>query len=610
VTNEPVPPAAPAVLKLTGGEAVVALVVVVLAAFLPVRENGFVSLDDKQNFLENASFRGLGWPQLVWAWTAGHVGVYEPLGWMLLEAEYAAWGLDPGGYHLASLALYCLVAVALYGLAVEAVARSRPGLWRDDPGTVRACACLAVGLYVAHPLRAQVVAWASCQSYVACGLFSVLTVLAYLRAHDAPPRVRRGWLVGCFLLYAGALLSKAPAVTLPAVMLVLDVYPLGRLGPGRWRGPGPRRVYCEKVPFAALSLVFAALAVWARARAMTPFPGHGAEARVARACYNVVFYLVKTLDPVRISPCYPVPLRMTLSEPRFLLSAAGVVAVSAILVAARRRVPGALAAWVVYLVMLAPSSGLFRTGGAYVAADRYCFMPMMGIAVLATSALCAVVGGGRVPRAVALGVLLAGAVVGVTLVARTRDECRTWHDSESLWSHAMAVSTEPNPFACHGLALVLAGEPGRLAQAEALLDGALRTVPDDPSLHNAMTVVLGKQGRTIEALAHARAALRLAPDNVLARVNLGNLLARTGDPAGAKAAYREALRIDPNDANAHGNLGLILAVEGKAAEAEAHLTEALRHNPGLSHMRRTLDDLLRRQNRAGVSADQARGSGH
>jgi Flp pilus assembly protein TadD len=287
----------------------------------------------------------------------------------------------------------------------------------------------------------------------------------------------------------------------------------------------------------------------------------------------------------------------------------GVAAVSAILVAARRRFPGALAAWVVYLVMLAPSSGLFRTGGTYVAADRYSFMPMMGLAVLAASALCAVVGSERAPRAVALGVFVAGAGVGLALVARTRDQCRTWHDSETLWSHAMAVSTEPNPFACHGLALVLAGQPGRLARAESLLDESLRTVPDDPSLHNAMTIVLAKRGRTVEAHAHALAALRLAPDNVPARVNLGNLLALKGDPAGAKAAYEAALRIDPNDADAHGNLGLILAVEGRTAEAEAHLAEALRHNPELSRTRRALDDLRRRQDRTAVSPDQARGNG-
>jgi Tetratricopeptide repeat len=237
------------------------------------------------------------------------------------------------------------------------------------------------------------------------------------------------------------------------------------------------------------------------------------------------------------------------------------------------------------------------------------FMPMMGLTALAASALCAVVGRGRAPRAVALSVFVATAGVGLALVAMTRDQCRTWHDSETLWSHAMAVSTEPNPFACHGLALVLAGEPGRLAQATSLLDEALRTVPDDSSLHNAMSTVLAKRGRTVEAMAHAREALRLAPDNVPAWVNLGNLLALMGDPAGAKAAYEAALRIDPMDADAHGNLGLILTVEGRTAEAEAHLAEALRHNPGLYHTRSTLDDLRRRRDRTGVSHDPARGNG-
>jgi Flp pilus assembly protein TadD len=300
---------------------------------------------------------------------------------------------------------------------------------------------------------------------------------------------------------------------------------------------------------------------------------------------------------------------MTLTEPRFLLCAVSVAAVSAILLAARCRCPGALAAWIVYLIMLAPSSGLFRTGGPYIAADRYSFMPMMGLAVLAASALCAVVERGRARRAVVLGVFLAGAGIGLALVARTRDQCRTWHDSKTLWSHAMAVSTEPNPSAYHGLALVLAGEPASLAQAESLLEEALRIVPDDHSLHNAMTVVLAKRGRTVEALAHARKALALAPDNVRARVNLGNLLALEGDPDGARAAYQTALRIDPNDADAHGNFGLLLTGQGRTAEAQAHLIEALRLNPESFQARRTLDDLRRRRDRTGGSPDPDRADG-
>src|SRR5262249_11533709 len=130
------------------GQAVFVLVLVVLAAFLPVVDNGFVNFDDEENFLGNPSFRGLGRPQLAWAWTTRHAGVYQPLSWMLLEAEYAAWGLDPRGYHGASLVLFALDVIALYALTIRLLARGR-----DDRGAVRLAACLVVGLFSVHPLR-------------------------------------------------------------------------------------------------------------------------------------------------------------------------------------------------------------------------------------------------------------------------------------------------------------------------------------------------------------------------------------------------------------------------------------------------------------------------
>jgi tetratricopeptide (TPR) repeat protein len=399
------------------------------------------------------------------------------------------------------------------------------------------------------------------------------------------------------VLFAASLLSKAAAMGLPAVLLILDVYPLRRLGPGRWRGPEAGRVYAEKGPFVALSAAFLGLAVWARFPSMTAVAGHTPEARVARACYNVWFYLVKTVAPVRISACYPVPLRMSLAEPRFCLSALGLVAVSAALVVLRRRWPGALAAWAAYLVMLAPNSGLVQKGGQYVAADRYCLIPMMGLVALAASALASLLQRGRFRRPVASGVLAAGVVAGLVLVVRTREQCRTWHDSVALWSHAVAASTEPNPFACHSLGLALAAEPGRLAEARSWLAEALRIVPDDPSVHNAMTLVLARQGRIDEALAHARAALQADPDNVHARVNLGNVLAMKGDPAGAAASFESALRLETGNADAHGNLGLLLLAQGRPAEAEAHLAEALRLNPGMTQARSALENLRRRQGR-------------
>ncbi len=233
----------------------VVLVLLVVAAFSPCLRNDFVAWDDDKNFLNNPGYRGLGWVQLRWDWTSFQLGVYQPLAWMILGAESLLWGLRPWGYHLTSLILHALNTVVLLVLTLSLLSRCRPRRERAEPGSSLLDAGLAVALFAVHPLRTEVVAWASCQPYLPCALFSMLTVLAYLRAlpEGAPPR--RGSLVAAFCLFAAALLSKAVAVSLPAVLLILDVYPLRRLGggPGRWFGPSVRGVWREKLPFLGLS---------------------------------------------------------------------------------------------------------------------------------------------------------------------------------------------------------------------------------------------------------------------------------------------------------------------------------------------------------------------
>jgi hypothetical protein len=216
----------------------------VIAAFAPIVNNGFVGWDDQPNFEENPAFRGLGWPQLHWAWTTRLLGVYQPLSWMLFEAEYALGGLNPRVYHLTSLILLVLNALVLDALVVALLIRCRPEQYRRHPVAVHAGAAAAAALFMAHPLRVEVVAWASCQPYLPCALFLMLAVLAYLRAHPPEGPTRRGWALAALGLYVAAVLSKAVAVPLPLVFLILDVYPLRRLGWGRGRLIGPSAWPC------------------------------------------------------------------------------------------------------------------------------------------------------------------------------------------------------------------------------------------------------------------------------------------------------------------------------------------------------------------------------
>ncbi len=306
------------------------LALLVTAAFLPVLNNGFLPWDDDQNFLDNPFYRGLGAAQVKWAWSTFWVGAYQPLAWLLFEAQYVWWKLDARGYHLTSLVLHAANAVVLYAVTVTVLVRCPSDSVRASPWTRSLCAGLATALFMVHPLRVEAVAWASCQPYLPCALFSMLAVLAYLRAFPRGSSPRWGWLVGSFVLFVAALLSKAVAVTLPAVLLILDVYPLRRFGngPGRWYRSSARRVLLEKVPFVLVSLVFMGIAIAAKPQTQVYIKRYDASARLAQACYAPWFYMSKTVLPLGLTAFYPTPDDMNWHAPLFLLGILGTLAIS------------------------------------------------------------------------------------------------------------------------------------------------------------------------------------------------------------------------------------------------------------------------------------------
>jgi cytochrome c-type biogenesis protein CcmH/NrfG len=555
----------------------VPLILIAIAAFLPALGNGFVDWDDEANFLRNRHYRGLGWPQLRWACTTFLLGVYQPIAWLLLEAQYALFGLDPRGYHLTSLLLHAADAVALYALTLALLVRCRLDAFAHRPWPRAIGAALATALFAVHPLRVEPVAWVSCQPYLPCALFAMLAVLTYLRAvgEGGPPRP--GWLAASFALFVASLLSKAAAVPLPAVLLILDVYPLRRLGggPGRWLGPGARRVWLEKVPFFATGLVFMALAVVAKAEAQTliPLERDGVLARIAQACYGIWFYVIKTVIPTGITAFYPLPARIDWWSPPFLLSLLATAAVTAGLVLRRRQRPGLLAAWLSYLVILAPSSGLVRIG-SQVAADRYSDLAMLGLVAPAAAGLGLPWASprGRRGRAVALTVAAAAAILG--LAALTWAQCGIWRTSESLWSHALEHGGGSST-THHGLASALYRQ-GRYQEAMAQYDAAVRLKSDFPWALFGLGSCHFRQGRYEEALAYYEKSARLRPDFAPAHYGLASVFFRRGRFGEALAHFEEAIRLDPDHAEAYNDRAMILATcpepryrDGPAAVASA-----------------------------------------
>src|SRR5438128_1607262 len=541
-----------------------------LIAFLPTLQNQFVSWDDKDNFLDNPHYRGLGWTHLRWMWTT-HLGHYIPLTWLTLGLDYLLWGMNPFGYHLTSLLLHAANAVVFFFVVGRILTLALPS--PSGRGHALAVSAGFAALVVAiHPLRVESVAWATERRDVLSGLFYLLTILVYLQACERGER-GRGWYWAAIGLFAGALLSKSMAVNLPVVLVILDVYPLRRLsGPIGWRSESARRVYVEKIPFVLLAAAASAIAVIAQSsvHAAVSLAQLSVPGRLAVSAYGLSFYLWKMVVPVNLSPLYELPPTVNPWAPPFLLSYGLVLAITALVLALRRRVPGLPAAWVAYIVVLLPVLGIFQSG-PQVAADRYTYLAGLGWALLAGAALLSA--SRRLPflsTGLAFFLLLG-------LGPLTWNQVHVWHDSEKLWSHAVAIDPGA-PVGQYSRGWALA-QQGKLTEAMAHYQTALRLNPDYAEAHNAVGALLADQGKLAEASEHYQTALRLKPDHAEAHGNVGSALARQGKPAEASEHYRQALLFKPGYAIAHINWGVALAQQGQVAEAIDHYRQALQLEP-------------------------------
>src|SRR5213596_4210887 len=274
------------------------------AAFLPALQNQFVNWDDHENFRDNPHYRGLAWTQLRWMWTT-HRGHYIPLTWMTFGLDYLLWGMNPVGYHLTNLLLHVANAVVFFFVVRRLLTRAL-----SSPSERGHALALSAGfaslVFAIHPLRVESVAWVTERRDVLSGLFYLVAILLYLRACERGAR-GRGWYWLSVAVFVCALLSKSMVVNLPVVLLILDVYPLRRLGGALgWWSARARRVYVEKIPFVLLAAAASAIAVMAQSsvHAAASLAQLSVPSRLAVSAYGLSFYLWKTVAPFSLSPLY------------------------------------------------------------------------------------------------------------------------------------------------------------------------------------------------------------------------------------------------------------------------------------------------------------------
>ena len=549
------------------------LALLTAAAFGRSVGHDFSNYDDGDYVFENAHVQhGLNAADLAWAFTSTHAANWHPLTWLSLQLDNQLFGMRPGGYHLTNVLLHVANVVLLF----LALLRLTGAAWRS---------AMAAALFAVHPLHVESVAWISERKDVLSTLFWMLTLLAYA-GYAERPGVGRYLLV--LLPFALGLMAKPMLVTLPCVLLLLDWWPLRRLQapspptpllPGGGEGPGgeglsPRALawgLLEKLPLFALTALSCGITVVAQRGAMVPGAALPFRFRVYNAALAYVGYLGKTLWPTDLACFYPYP-RAWHTLP---VLAAGLLllAVTAGAVLLARRRPYLLTGWLWYLGTLVPVVGLVQVG-VQAMADRYTYVPLVGLSVAAAWGL----GDFLARRPQWRGIVLVGAAALLAAcVALTWRQALTWRDSVTLWEQAVAATsnncTAHYNLGCHYLSR------GQLDEAAGEFERALAIRPRHAGARTNLGLVCQRRGQLDAAIAHYRRVLTDWPEYAMAHHNLGAAYEERGRLDEAAHHLAEAARLSDDPWGPRSSLGRVLLLRGQTAEAADHLRRAVALRP-------------------------------
>jgi len=595
----------------------VALVALTVAVFEPVRHFSFVTWDDTGYVSQNPIVKqGLTLAGVAWALTSPGQFYWHPITWLSHMADVQISGMQAGGHHVTNLVLHVAGTLLLFGVLLRMTGRAGRSV-------------LVAALFAVHPLHVESVAWIAERKDVLSGVFWMLTLWVYVDYVRTPGRRTR--YIALLALFALGLMSKPTLVTLPMVLLLLDIWPLGRVGTAcaersrtaralphpdasRAASSTVAALVVEKIPLFALSIAVSMVTflVQLHVGAVEALETIPAGERVSNAAVSGVGYIGMAVWPAQLAAFYPFrPVEGWWALCCLLILASVTYAA----VRARRRWPYLMVGWLWYLVTLLPVLGLIQVGSQAMA-DRFTYLPLIGLLIALAWGVGDLLAALRVHR-IAVGASALAIVAACAGAARA--QVAYWKDSETLWRRA--VDVVPNNDLAHAnLGLVLAA--GRPDEALAHFSEALRiheapdvrtgirrgTPPPEYAalLHSQIGLLLGRQGRWKEATLHFREVVRLRPGLADAHHALGRALASDGQLDESIRESREAIRLEPGRAELHGDFASVLYRAGDRAAAIAQLEQAVGLNPadrGAAKWHYNLAALL---NESGRTADAIR----
>lgn len=570
------------------------LVLATLAVYAQVRHHAFVNFDD--HIWVAAIESGFGLDGLKRAFTRHIVSNWIPLTWSMLLVEFDLFGREPANYLLMNVALHCANAVLLFGLLCR---------WTGALGR----SAFVAAVFALHPLHVESVAWFSERKDVLSGLFFMLTLLAYGRWADGPT-ARRYLAMLC--LFALGLMAKPMLVTLPFVLLLLDEWPLKRLGTGSGWMPLPAssltRAFREKWPLFVLATVASIVAIATQnvAGSLPDTEVLTLSRRMSNAVASYWVYVAQSLWPTGLAVFYPHPVESG-SLLRTSLQALALLAVS--LAVLRAREPALRVGWFWYLGMLVPVIGLVQVG-SQAHADRYVYLPQIGLSIAFAWGMHGILNGWQVAgRPLGRHLLSVSGVAAVAAMAVV-----SWHQvghwKDTLALNRRAVEVTRDDYRAHdGLAGALRRN-GQLDEAAVHYGHAARLAPGIARTQIGYAEVLAELNRLDEAIAAYQAGLRVAPNHVRARINLGHVLLRAERSTEARKAFERALEVTGGDGEAMaatGNLPFLISLrrglaraldaEGEAEAAVGQWQKLLERRPNDAAAHIALGELLARLGR-------------
>jgi tetratricopeptide (TPR) repeat protein len=574
----------------------VALALATIIAYEPVRLNRFVNYDDDLYVTENPNVnKGITGESILWAFTTGHSNNWHPLTWLSHMLDCELFGLEPCWHHLSSLLFHLANTLLLFWV----LKRMTGAIWQS---------AFVAAAFALHPLHVESVAWVAERKDVLSGFFWMLTIACYIR-YTEQPGIRRYLLV--FLVFALGLMAKPMLVTLPFVLLLLDYWPLGRLQWGNQTDNQRWSVWSlvkEKVPLFILTIASSVITfiVQQKGGAMDVGESYSLGVRISNALVCYVSYLIKTAYPVGLAVLYPHP-GDSLPMWQVIVSLLIIVAASVVVIYAGRRWRYLATGWFWYLGTLVPVIGFVQVG-AQAMADRYTYLPSIGIFIIAGWGASEVGARWRY-RGTVLGVC-AGIVLADLLIC-TRLQVRYWQDNFKLFGHSVAVTE--NNFLMHdsyGGALFEKGQldesitqfrealrinpeylgakrnigivflkQGKIDESIKVLTEVVNSKGDRPKAHNYLGLAYAEKGELDTAIQHYKEAIRLKPDYVEAIANLGIALKEQGQVTEAIKEWERALLLNPDEPDVHYNMGLAMAEQYKYDEAIKHFSAALESKP-------------------------------